>query len=306
VLLSLAIDTAGPQESCPSLEEIAGWQDGTLPHEAVERVTAHVARCASCYAIWFSLVEDADLVPERAPSAWAKLLASCRTFFGSMGPASFAAAGLAAAAVAFVAISFFREPAWTRLIDSGYRTLSGTIAHSTPSATRWSWGKGLGVRAVENPWDPGASSRASEVHEAARTAFGAGVRHGIGESVPDAGEWKGVLATLPAAPPACARGDSPEACNEINAILPGVGRWAVLLHFSCDLGAAVDAQQPTAAFWKQKATVLEQAGRLIEKNLPEDPFARFFADWRAEVQRGGDARSALCAREAALLSLGLD
>ena len=307
MLLSLAIAAPAPQDRCPSLEEIAGWHDGTLPREALQRVTAHVARCASCYATWFCLVEAADLVSEPAPSAWAKLLASWRAFFSGLGPASFVTAGLAAAAVAFVAVSLVGGPTWTGMIDSGYRSLSGTVAHSAPSATRWLWGKGLGQRAVENPWGRLAETQANYVHEAARTAFGAGVRRGLGESVPDSGDWTGVLAALPAAPPSCANAGSPEVCNEINTIFPGVGRWAVLLHFSCGLGEGPDsAQQPDANFWKQQASVLEQAGRLVESNMPGDPFARFFADWRAEAQRSGHPRTALCAREAALLSLGLD
>ena len=51
---------------------------------------------------------------------------------------------------------------------------------------------------------------------------------------------------------------------------------------------------------------LERLGSEIDAHLPADAFGRFFSDWRAESLASEDPRAVLCAREASLLSLGLD
>jgi hypothetical protein len=216
------------------------------------------------------------------------------------------AAGLAAAAAAAVYMFPVGSASWIRNIDGGYESLAQVVAQSAPSAARWTWGRGLGVRGVEDPWERLASLQASYEHEAAVSAFGAGARAGLRASVGDAPDWAPILAALPAAPHPCDSAAAPDACEKVSTTFEGVGRWAVLLHFACALDPASAGSAPDAAFWRDQAGVLDQAARAIDASVAGSPFDRFFSDWQAEAQRGDDPRAVLCAREASLLSLGLD
>jgi hypothetical protein len=309
VMLGLALEQHPPEETHPSLEEIAGWYDQTLPQARSPQVKTHVARCRECYAVWFSLVEcgrGGEVVP--APGAFARAVAACASWLNQPRAWGVVATGLAAVGVAATYLIAPGDPAWLQTIDHGYRSLSGAVAQSAPSAARWPWGRGLGARAMDNPWERLAEIRISHAHEAARAAFGVGVRVGLSESLHDTSEWTSVLAALPAEPPACTRAELPPwaACEDINTIFEGVGRWAVLLHFACLLDRQPGGQQPDAAFWRDQIGVLEKVGGAIDEHLPSDAFGRFFSDWSAESLASNDPRAVLCAREASLLSLGLD
>jgi hypothetical protein len=310
-MLGLALDAHPAEGSCPSIEEIAGWYDRTLPQARARHVKAHVARCQQCYSVWFGLVECGGLrgaVESVAPGFLGRARAALAGWFAlprHWGPI---ATGVAAAGVTAAYLIAPGQPAWIGTIDRGYESLSGVVAQSAPSAARWPWGKGLGERGVENPWDELAELRMSHEHEAARAAFGAGVRAGLSESLHDTSEWTSVLAALPPEPPACASAASQKTCEEINTVFEGVGRWAVLLHFACllDRQLTEGAAPPDAAFWRDQIDVLEKVGGAIDARLPADAFGRFFSDWRAEALTVDDPRAVLCAREASLLSLGLD
>lgn len=56
--------------ACPPLEDIAAFIDGMLSPEERERVTAHLARCASCYEVFAGAVEfQEDEFQEEDPPA---------------------------------------------------------------------------------------------------------------------------------------------------------------------------------------------------------------------------------------------
>lgn len=303
VLLALAIDEPGPAGDCPPLEDIAGWYDGTLPRARVPAVRAHVARCRPCYAAWLALVDAGLGSPARGTirdairrlrAAWIRCLGQPR----SWGLTAAAAAAAAAAGMAAIWIAVPFGPGWVRTIDGGYEGLAAAIAQASPDAGRWTWGTGLAARGFGAEPDP-----------IARAAFGAGVRTGLRETVGATSGWMPVLAGLPAEPPPCAGASEPAACEERAAVFHDVGRWATLLHFACALGeqSAPGIEPPDASFWHGQSRVIGEAGRAIDDALPsDDPFARFFADWRAEARAGDDPQQVLCAREASLLSLGLD
>lgn len=50
-------NTHSSMDACPPLEDIAAFIDGMLPPEERERMTAHLARCESCYEIFAGAVE---------------------------------------------------------------------------------------------------------------------------------------------------------------------------------------------------------------------------------------------------------
>ena len=307
VMLGLALEGHPPEETHPSLEDIAGWYDQTLPQARSIQVKAHVARCRECYAVWFGLLECGPCgAEEPAPGLFARALAACANWLNQTRAWGLATTGLAAVGVTAAYLFASGDPAWLRTIDRGYKSLSGAVAQSAPSATRWAWGKGLGVRGMENPWERLAELRISHEHEAARAAFGAGVRAGLSETLHDTSDWTPVLAALPTEPPACVPSASPPSCEEINTIFQGVGRWAVLLHFACLLDRQPGGEQPNTAFWRDQISVLGKVGSEIDAQLPADAFGRFFSDWQAEALASEDPRAVLCAREASLLSLGLD
>jgi len=307
VMLGLALEGHAPEETHPSLEDIAGWYDQTLPKARSRQVKAHVARCQECYAVWFGLVEcGCGGAVEPAPGLFARAVAACANLLNQPRAWGLVTTGLAAVGVTAAYLFASGDPAWLRTIDRGYTSLSGAVAQSAPSATRWSWGRGLGARGMDNPWERLAELRTSHEHEAARAAFGVGVRAGLSESLNDTSDWTPVLAALPAEPPACVPAASPPSCEEINTIFQGVGRWAVLLHFACLLDRQPGGEQPDTAFWRDQIGVLGKVGSAIDAQLPADAFGRFFSDWRAESLASEDPRAVLCAREASLLSLGLD
>ena len=91
-------DTRQSMDSCPPLEDIAAFLDGTLSAEERERMTEHLARCESCYEVFagavhfqeedssaedtggggvlpFPLADKKDRAPRRIPR-WLPLAAS--------------------------------------------------------------------------------------------------------------------------------------------------------------------------------------------------------------------------------------
>jgi hypothetical protein len=59
--------TSPPRGTCPSDEELAAYIDGFLEKEEADRITAHLAACEDCYAIYsgavrFQLESDTDVV----------------------------------------------------------------------------------------------------------------------------------------------------------------------------------------------------------------------------------------------------
>jgi hypothetical protein len=308
VLLALAIDAPGPATSCPPLEDIAAWYDGRLPRAEVPSIRTHVARCRRCYAAWWALVEAAGVAgPARVTlrDAGRRLLSACGRGLARPRTWGLTAAAAAAAGVAVLYFGAWGAPGWIDTINDGYRNLSTAVARSAPAAARWTWGAGLASRGLRATPDGAAHAG---THETARAAFSAGVRTGLDETVGTASAWMPVLAALPAEPLPCTHASTPAGCEERNAVFHEVGRWATLVHFACTLERepAQGAAPPDAAFWRAQSRVIGEAGRAIDAALPDDPFARFFADWRAEARASDDPRSLLCAREASLLSLGLD
>jgi hypothetical protein len=190
VMLGLALEGHAPEETHPSLEDIAGWYDQTLPKARSRQVKAHVARCQECYAVWFGLVEcGCGGAVEPAPGLFARAVAACANLLNQPRAWGLVTTGLAAVGVTAAYLFASGDPAWLRTIDRGYTSLSGAVAQSAPSATRWSWGRGLGARGMDNPWERLAELRTSHEHEAARAAFGVGVRAGLSESLNDTSDW---------------------------------------------------------------------------------------------------------------------
>lgn len=98
-MTAYSTDTRQSMDSCPPLEDIAAFLDGTLSPEERERMTEHLARCESCYEVFsgavhfqeevhssardtggggvipFPLADTKDRAPRRTPR-WLPLAAS--------------------------------------------------------------------------------------------------------------------------------------------------------------------------------------------------------------------------------------
>ena len=192
-------------------------------------------------------------------------------------------------------------------IEQGYMTYreSGLAANARE---KWFWGSGLQLKS------PGAADDMSAAlpweRRAAHRAFQYGVRAGLQEAVGGSGFWRGVVQSLPADPEGCAGNADEDACSDINLAFYGLGRWAVLVHFACDVTTSFrlssQAQQKLPRdFWTRQVDVMAELDQSVQATLPNSRFSRFFSDWRREAEVPTEPRNVLCSREAALLSLGL-
>ncbi len=204
-------------------------------------------------------------------------------------------------------------------IACGYeRFQEAGLASSIPE--RWRWATQPAAPGEEEPvfrWRGATPPAAVPPKETPRahpvslsphqTAFQAGVRNGLDASTPDTLFWQQVREALPATLPSCEKNTISASCKEAYGALESVGRWAALLHFTCN--AAPQAAIPAATdldgmFWTTQHKVMSGLAALLREQAPGSSFSRLFTNWEQKAQGNAKSRSVLCEREAELLSLG--
>lgn len=310
VLLALALKRTPAAGVCPSLEEISAWYERRLTARREREVESHVARCPHCYGIWSGLL-DAGTHRDGPGIQYEHTAESAAGWRRSIWRGGLIGAGLTVVCALFLVYSFLlpqrtQWPLYER-VEQGYLAfIEAGLAAAIP--TKWVWSSGLQFKGAEIA--SGASQQKIRQHQTAQQAFQYGVRVGLQRVAGADGFWRGAVQALPSKPDTCAGILEEEGCEAINRTFYELGRWAVLIHFACDVTTAFGMSPETpmllsSDFWPQQADLMTELDASIQASLPNSRFGRFFSEWHREVEDPTQPRSVLCGREAALLSLGL-
>jgi len=315
VLLVLALSQESATGDCPSMEQIVAWHEHRLIGRPGAEVESHVARCQHCYGIWSGLLDAAGVDNEPRPQdrrdprrqrcwSWTRWYSRRRAGLVSGG---LIAAGIVAL---LVSLNFGPERSqWPHIanIEQGYLTIVET-GLAAAIEEKWTWGSGLGIKSPDVVG--GNNKKESWERQLAQRAFRYGVRVGLQRMVGADGFWRGAVQALPSSTESCSGSMEEEACESINRAFYELGRWGVLVHFACDVSTSFGtstrvSEQLSPEFWTLQVDLMAELDQLIQLTLSDSSFARFFTEWRREAEEPIQPRTALCSREAALLTLGL-